>query len=81
MDEIEERARAQLMAIENIYAIKIKNREEVAGLIAKRVRDTRQVLMICTHLNAWIAMNEAAGEVLIPYGILAPLIEAAEGRR
>lgn len=37
MDEIVEQAKAQLMMIEQIYGLKIINRNEVAGLIAANV--------------------------------------------
>jgi hypothetical protein len=41
MDEISEQAKAQLMMIEQIYDLKIINRDEVAGLIASNVDNYR----------------------------------------
>lgn len=51
MSEIEERAKAQLMMIEQMYALKITNHDEAAKLIAESVDNDRQVLTICTSLN------------------------------
>ncbi|HLB70192.1 MAG: hypothetical protein OIN88_04950 [Candidatus Methanoperedens sp.] len=66
MNEIEEQARAQLMMIEQVYALKITNRDEVARLIAERVDNDRQVLTICTSLNSWVLLNKKKGNVVIP---------------
>ncbi len=52
MSEIEERTKAQLMMIEQIYSLKIANRDEVASLIAANVDNDRQVLTICTSINS-----------------------------
>jgi hypothetical protein len=66
VDEIEERAKMQLGMIEHAYSIKIRNKEEIARLIAERARDKRHVLRICTSLNSWIAGNNFEGDVAIP---------------
>lgn len=52
MNEIIEQAKAQLMMIEQIYDLKIINRDEVADLIALNVDNNRQVLTICSSLNS-----------------------------
>ena len=75
MDELEERAKAQLMMIEKIYALKITNRDEVARLIASEVDNDRQVLAICSSLNSWILLNRKQGDVVIPREILKRLFE------
>ncbi|MCX6670142.1 MAG: hypothetical protein NTV25_10135 [Methanothrix sp.] len=77
MRDQEERARSQLMAIEQAYGIKIKNREEVARIIADKVDDQRQVLSICTSLNSWVAVNGYQGEVAIPSKLLNSLLDGA----
>jgi hypothetical protein len=77
MPEIEKRARVQLMVIEQAYGLRIQNREEVARLIARRVRDLKQVLSICSALNSWVALNSKA-EVCIPLEVLEPLLKLAE---
>lgn len=75
MDEIVEHVKAQLMMIEQIYDLKIINREEVAGLIASNVDNNRQVLTICSSLNSWILLNKKKGDVLIPQDVLSRLFE------
>ena len=75
MNEIIEQAKAQLMMIEQIYDLKIINRDEVAGLIASNVDSNRQVLTICSSLNSWILLNKKKGDVVIPEDVLSRLFE------
>lgn len=75
----EERARSQLMAIEQAYGIRIKNREEAARIIAERVDDPGQVLLACTSLNSWVAVTGCRGDVVIPSKLLDRLLEDYEG--
>ena len=75
MDEIAEQAKALLMMIEKIYDLKIINRDEVAGLIASKVDNNRQVLTICSSLNSWILLNKKKGDVVIPEDVLSRLFE------
>ncbi len=75
MDEIVEQAKAQLMMIEQIYDLKIINRDEVAGLIASNVDNNRQVLTICSSLNSWILLNKKKGDIVIPQEVLSRLFE------
>ncbi len=81
MDEIVEQAKAQLMMIEQIYGLKITNRDEVAGLIAANVDNNRQVLMICSSLNSWILLSKKKGEVVIPREVLSRLFETTKWQR
>ncbi len=81
MDEIVEQAKAQLMMIEQIYGLKIINRDEVAGLIAANVDINRQVLTICSSLNSWILLNKKEGDVVIPRDVLLRLFETTEWQR
>ncbi len=81
MDEIEERAKAQLMMIEKIYALKITNRGEVAQLIAENVDNDRQVLTICTSLSSWVLLNKKQGNVVIPRDVLSHLFEVTEWQK
>lgn len=81
MDEIVEQAKAQLMMIEQIYGLKIINRDEVAGLIAANVDTNRQVLTICSSLNSWILLNKKKGDVVIPRDVLLRLFETTEWQR
>ena len=81
MGEIVEQAKAQLMMIEQIYGLKIVNRDEVAGLIAANVDSSRQVLTICSSLNSWILLNKKKGDVVIPQDVLLRLFETAEWQR
>ncbi len=72
MTELENQALAQLMAIEQIYGIKIENRDYVARAIGERAGDKRQVLTICTALNSWVAAKGGRA-VVIPQEVLEPL--------
>lgn len=81
MDEIVEQAKAQLMMIEQIYGLKIINRDEVAGLIAANVDSNRQVLTICSSLNSWILLNKKKGDVVIPRDVLLRFFETTEWQR
>jgi len=72
--EIEDRALGQMMMIEKTYDVKIANREEVARRISKAVENPRQVLLICTSLNSWVAMNGLRGEITIPPSLLERLL-------
>jgi hypothetical protein len=72
MNELGSLGNAQLMAIEQIYGIQIKNREEVARLIGEKAGGKRQVLTICTLLNSWVAVN-LKEVVIIPSEVLEPL--------
>jgi hypothetical protein len=75
MNEIERRMHAQLTIIEEVYAIKIQNRDEVVSLAGEKIDNPRQVLMICTLLNTWIANNNMRGTVVIPKAVVSSLIE------
>ena len=75
MNELLEKAKAQLMMIEQIYELKIKNRDEIAMLIAEHVETDRQILMICSSLNTWLVLNNKQGDVIIPGEVLAQLFK------
>ncbi len=75
MQEIENRALTQMELIEQIHSIKILNKEEIVSRIAENTDDTRQVLMICTRLNTWIAGTGSKGSLVIPYEIIQYLIK------
>ncbi len=77
-NEIVEQAKAQMMMIEQIYGLKIINRNEVAGLIAANVDNERQVLTICSSLNSWILLNKKKGDVVIPREVLSRLFETTK---
>jgi hypothetical protein len=74
MTELGSLAKAQLMAIEQIYGIKIENRDQIAQLIGEKAGDKRQVLTICTSLNSWVAANGGKA-VVIPQEVLEPLFK------
>lgn len=81
MNELEDRAKAQLMMIEQVYALKITNRDEVARLIASKVDNDRQILSICTSLNYWVLLNKKKGNVVIPQEVISKLFETTEWQR
>ena len=76
MGELEELARTQLIMIEQIYALKITNRNEIARIIASKVDNDRQVLAICSSLNSWVMLNRKRGNVTVPGEVLSRLFEA-----
>lgn len=75
MNESVNRAESQLMAIEQIHGVKFLNREEVATRIGEGVADERQILLVCTGINLWVAGNELKGEVRIPDEMVASLLK------
>ncbi|MGD9911177.1 hypothetical protein [Methanothrix sp.] len=77
---IAERALMHLEAIECAHDLRITNKSEIVSEIACRVSDERSVLVICTSLNTWVAMNRTDGSIFIPREVLEPLIELAEIR-
>jgi hypothetical protein len=50
MEKIETLARAQLSVIKIVNEIRIRNKDEIVRLIAEGVKETRQVLLICTSI-------------------------------
>lgn len=78
METIEERAKTQLWAIEMAYSIKIQNKDDIARLIAASFEDKRQVLIVCTSINSWIAGNNISGDVVVPSNIVSQFIDAAK---
>lgn len=61
--------------IEQVYSLKLANRDEVARLIASMVDNDRQVLSICSSLNSWVMLNRKSGNVVIPHEVLMRLFE------
>ena len=55
MDELAQRAEMQLNAIEMLYSIRITNKSDIISLLSQRLRDKRQILMVCTSISSWIA--------------------------
>jgi hypothetical protein len=78
MVDVEQQAKEQLIMIENICALKLTNRDEVARLIASKVQDESQILTICTSLSSWILLNGKSGDVVIPHEVISQLIESGE---
>ena len=69
--EAKARAKALLTVIETSYAIKIVNLDEVVAAITEETHDEQKILMICTALNTWVAVNVALdGAVEIPPDIV-----------
>ncbi len=81
MNEIVEQAKAQMMMMEQIYGLKIINRDEAAGLIAANVDNERQVLTICSSLSSWILLNKKKGDVVIPREVLSRLFETTKWQK
>ena len=77
MDELAQRADMQLNVIENAYSIRIKNKEEIVGLLSKGLQDKRQIFLVCTSISSWIAGSNIRGDTVVPINIVLQLIEAA----
>ena len=71
MDAILERAQAQLSAIEMAYSIRIKNKEDIAQIIAAGLKDKSEVYAVCTGLNSWIAGHDQSGEIAVPEDLVS----------
>jgi mannose/fructose/N-acetylgalactosamine-specific phosphotransferase system component IIB len=70
-EEAKARAQALLNVIENAYAIRIVNMEEVAKAITEKTCDEQKILTICTALNTWVAINAGlSGEFEIPLDVV-----------
>lgn len=78
MADIEGQAKEQLKMIEEICALKLMNRDEIAGIIASKVKDERKILSVCTSLSSWILMNGKSGDVVIPPEVISQIIDSAE---
>ncbi len=76
MDEAMARASAQLTTIEIVHDVKFKNKNEIARVIAESISDERQVLLVCTAINLWVAGNEIKGETVIPENLVADILKA-----
>jgi hypothetical protein len=75
MQKIVDRALAQIELIEKIHSIKILNKKEIVSQIAENTEDKRQVLIICTRLNTWIAGTHSKGDLIIPQEMIQWLIK------
>jgi len=78
MVDIEGQAKEQLKMIESICALKLTNRDEIAGIIASKVHDESQILAICTSISSWIPLNGKSEDVAIPPEVISQIIESAE---
>lgn len=74
-DEIERIASSQIMTIEIVHEVKFKNKGEIARVIAGNVKDKREVLMVSTAINLWVAGNGIKGETEIPEKMVADIIK------
>ena len=74
MDEILERAQAQLSAIEMDYSIRIKNKEDIARIIASGLKEKSEVYAVCTGINSWIACHDPSREVAVPEDLVSQFI-------
>ncbi len=73
MDEILERAQAQLSAIEMAYS-RIKNKEDIARIIASGLKEKSEVYAVCTGINSWIACHDPSREVAVPEDLVSQFI-------
>jgi len=78
MKPLLEVAKAHLDVIERAYDIRIINKNEVAGWIAEKVEDNRELLALSTALNSWIFLNTAP-EIKIPRKVILDLYQKTCG--
>jgi hypothetical protein len=81
MNETVERTSAELATIEIIHDVKFKNKDEIARMIAEGIGDERQILLVCTGINLWVAGNEIQGEAVIPEKLVADVLKAIRKRK
>jgi hypothetical protein len=74
MGGIEEIVKAELMVIEDVYELRIVNRDEAAALIASKLDSKARALRVCTAINTWISMNKKADAMVIPEEVLMRFI-------
>jgi hypothetical protein len=80
MDETMGRASVELTTIEIMHEVKFKNKNEIARMIAEGISDERQILLVCTGINLWVAGNEIKGEAVIPEKLVADVLKAIRKR-
>ncbi len=69
-----------IKAIECAHGVEISNKEEIVHKIGRRISNEREVLIICTSLNTWVAMNRIGERVFVPDEVVEALIELSELR-
>ena len=67
---IKDRINAHLETIEDVYGLKILNKNEVAGWISDRTIDEKTALTVATAINTWVMMNNDSSGVKIPYNVM-----------
>lgn len=75
MDDFVKRASAQLKTIEIVHDVLFRNKDEIIHMIAEGIGDERQILMVCTAINLWVAGNEIKGDTVIPEGLVADILK------
>ncbi len=75
----EESAMAMLKVIESAYDVDIRNKREVVEAMTDVTEDEQAVLMICTALNTWVAMNLSGREIVIPPEVVSRIAERVIG--
>jgi len=86
MDMGEEEAKARmhikelLSVIEAMYEVRIVNIESVIEFIIGETLDADRILMICTALNSWVALNSSPySEVELPLEVVEEFVRRIEG--
>ena len=69
-----------LSVIEAMYEVRIVNIESVIEFIIGETLDADRILMICTALNSWVALNSAPySEVELPLEVVEEFVRRIEG--
>ena len=68
-----------LSVIEAMYEVRIVNIESVIEFIISETLDADRILMICTALNSWVALNSAPySEVELPLEVVEEFVRRIE---
>ena len=69
-----------LSVIEAMYEVRIVNIESVIEFIISETLDADRILMICTALNSWVALNSAPySEIELPLEVVEEFVRRIEG--
>ena len=72
---LNDRLIAHLDAAEDVYPVRILNKQEVAEWVAARLQDTERLHRVITALYAWLSMTGIQGEIRIPKDVVDSAVD------
>ncbi len=66
---------AHLDAAEEVYPVRILNKQEIAVWIASRLQHAEKLHLVITALYAWLSMTGARGEIQIPRDVVDKAVD------